>query len=398
MKILHVLTDPRNDRGILAASACGMAAAVAAREHEVTMACLKHAGEGANLQAENVLIRSFAPDRISPRMPSADLRAYLQKNVQYFDIVHIHGVGQSAAQYAAATARQAKIPYLLTPHRMLESGYHRIGGRVGNSFNWLMRDSKVVRHAGAIQCLYSSEITNSPALAGRKNAIIANGMALTVCENLPPRGSWRTENHATLGKLDRPLALFLGRIEPQNGLDRLLPHWPALLKQQPDLLLVIAGTGEKSYIDTLNDLIRKHNLARHIVWTGELTGPAKWRTLVDSDVFILPANQADGSPAITEAMASGLPVVLTRECHRDEVENHNAGVIIEHGDMAAFVTSILELMGNHEIRASMGQNGQKLVQSGCTWEVTAEKLERLYESLVLHADIPPDLLPPKDIS
>ncbi len=398
MKILHVLTDPRNDRGVLADCACGMAAAVAAREHEVTIACLKRSDTDSSPQAENVLIRSFAPDRISPRMPSADLRTYLQKNIQHFDIVHIHGVGQCAGHYAAAAARQAKIPYLLTPHGMLESGYHSPGGRLANTFNWLVRDSKVVRQAGAIQCLYRSELTHSPALTGRKNTIIASGIASSLCENHPPRGSWRSENHATLGKMDRPLALFLGCIEPENGLDRLLPHWHAVLKGQPDMLLVIAGTGEKSYIDTLNDIIRKHNLARHIVWTGELAGPAKWRLLVDSDVFILPAYQADRSPVITEALAVGLPVVLTRECHRDEVENHNAGVIIEHGDMAAFVTSILELMGNHEIRASMGRNGQKLVQSDFTREVTAEKLERLYESLVLHAGIPPDLLPPKDIS
>ncbi len=396
MKILHVLTDMRTENGSLAVSVCGMAEAVAAREHDVSIACLKM--EGTVMQPQGVLVRGFAADRKSARMPSADLLAYLQQNVRHFDIVHIHGLWQSPVHYAATAARQAKIPYILAPHGQLESDVPKNGGRLKQSINWLLRDSAMLHHAAAIQCLNISEIKLSPALTGQKNTIIGNGIPATVCENLPARGSWRNEIQSTLGKPDRPLALFLGRIDPKSGLERLLPHWAAVLKAHPDVLLVIAGTGDKPYIDTLNDLIKKHNLTGHVVWTGELAGLAKWRTLVDSDVFILPAHQASSSPAITEAMAAGLPVVITRECHFDEVEEHQAGVIIEQGDMAAFVTSVSELLGNHEILDSMGQNARTLVRSHFTWEVTGEKLERLYESLALHTDIPLDLLPPRDNS
>lgn len=393
MKILHVLTDMRIDSGPLALSVCGMAEAVAAREHDVSIVYLKR--EGTVLQPQGVLVRGFATDSNTGRMPSRDLRAYLQQNVRHFDIVHIHGLRHSAGSDAAAAARQANIPYILAPHGQLEAGAEA-GGGLMKSINWLLKDSALLHHAAAIQCLNISEIKHSSALANLKNTIIGNGIPAAVCENLPARGSWRNEIQSTLGKPDRPLALFLGNIEPKSGLERLLPHWPVILRQQPDLILVIAGTGEKSYIDILNALIRKHNLTGHVVWTGELTGLAKWRTLVDSDVFILPAHQATSSSAIIEAMAAGLPVVLTRECHFDEVEAHQSGVIIEHGDMAAFVTSVAELLGNQEILTSMGENAKKLVQSYFTWEVTGEKLERLYESLALHTDIPPDLLPPGD--
>lgn len=394
MKILHVLTDMRVGSGSPAASVCGMAEALAAREHEVSIACIKQ--QGTVMQPQGVLVRGFAADRPTSPTSSADLRAYLQQNVQHVDIVHIHGFGEHPAHYAAKAARQFKIPYILAPHGQLESDTPKSGGRLKQTVNWLLRDSAILSHAAAVQCLNISEIKYSPALVGRRNTIIGNGIPATVCDNLPARGSWRTEIQTTLGKPDRPLALFIGRIEQKSGLERLLPHWPAILKQHPDVLLVIAGTGEKLFIETLNELIKKHHLTGHVVWTGELTGLTKWRTLVDSDVFILPAHQANSSPAITEAMAAGLPVVITRECHFDEVEEHQAGVIIEHGDMAAFVTSVSELLGNHEILGSMGQNAQKLVQSHFTWEVTGEKLERLYESLALNTDIPADLLPPKD--
>ncbi len=392
MKILHVLTDMRIDSGVPALSVCGMAEAVAAREHDVSIVYLKR--EGTVLQPQGVLVRGFAADSNTGRMPSRDLRAYLQQNVRHFDIVHIHGLRHSPGSDAATAARQAGIPYILAPHGQLEAGAE--AGGLMQSINWMLKDSALLHHAAAIQCLNISEIKHSSALANLKNTIIGNGIPAAVCENLPARGSWRNEIQAKLGKPDRPLALFLGNIEPKSGLERLLPHWPVILRQQPDVILVIAGTGEKSYIDVLNALIRKHNLTGHVVWTGELTGLTKWRTLVDSDVFILPAHQATSSSAIIEAMAAGLPVVLTRECQFDEAEAHQSGVIIEHGDMAAFVTSVAELLGNHEILSSMGENAKKLVQSDFTWEVTAEKLERLYESVALHTDIPLDLLAPRD--
>ncbi len=394
MKILHVLTDMRIDSGALALSVCGMAEAVAAREHDVSIVYLKR--DGTVMQPQGVLVRGFAADGKTGHMPSVALRAYLQQNVRHFDLVHIHGLRHSPAHYAATAARQANLSYILAPHGQLEAGAEAPGGRLKQTINWLLRDSALVHHAAAIQCLNISEIKHSSALAHLKNTIIGNGIPATVCENLPARGSWRNEIQSTLGKPNRPLALFLGNIEPKSGLDRLLPHWSTILRQQPDLILVIAGTGEKPYIDTLNELIKKHNLTGHVVWTGELTGLAKWRTLVDSDVFILPAYQATSSLPIIEAMAAGLPVVLTRECHFDEVEGHQAGVIIEHGDMAAFVTSVAELLGNQEILTSMRENAKKLVRSSFTWEVTGEKLERLYEAVSLHTDIPPDLLPPGD--
>ena len=395
MKILHVLPDNLIASSPGVASACGMAEAMAAREHEVSIACLKHGL--ADLHPQDVLVRAFTPDRPSGLLSSLDLRTYLQQNVKYFDIVHIHGLGHHPGRYAAAVTRQAKIPYILTPHGQLEPGISTTGGRLLKTVNWFLHDSSVVRHASALHYLTVSEAKNSFAPANLKQIVIGNGISSALCENLPVRGSWRSEIKSTLGNPDRPLAIFSGRIEPHQGLERLLPHWPALLREHPDILLVLVGSGEKPHIDALNAIIAEYSLGGHIIWTGELTGLVKWRTLVDSDVFILPAHQADTSSAIIEAMAAGLPVVLTRECHFDEVEEHHAGVIIEHGDMDAFVRAVSELVSNREIWNSMRQNAQKLVQSDFTWETSAEKLERLYESLLLHTDIPLDLLPPRDI-
>ena len=97
--------------------------------------------------------------------------------------------------------------------------------------------------------------------------------------------------------------------------------------------------------------------------------------------------------AITEAMAVGLPVVITRECNFDEVERFDTGIVVDHGDMEAFTGAVARLLGDDGGRRAKGQNGWKLVRQEFTVDATAQKLEKLYESLVRNTGIPESLRP-----
>lgn len=379
MKILHVLSDIEIESGGVAAAASGMAEAVAARGHDVTIACLNRGGTP--LQPHGVSIKSFPPDRDSTLAPSAKLREYLQENIEEFAVVHIHGVWQQPGHYAAAAARKAKIPYILAPHGMLDAGSLAMGRRWAKSMAWFLWDASMIYGATAIHCLNAAEIRCSPALKKTPNVIIGNGISAIVLENLPLRGQWRQEMKDMLGNIDRPIALFLSRIHPKKGLDRLLPLWPAVLEKHPELLLIIAGTGDPAYLAQIKELIRQYNLQDAVYLAGQLSGMSKWKVLVDADVFILPSHQEGFSMAITEAMAASLPVVITRECNFDEVERFHTGVIVRNGDMAAFVSQVADLIADVSMRTSIGNNGQKLIREQFTWEIIAEKLERLYKIL-----------------
>jgi glycosyltransferase involved in cell wall biosynthesis len=391
MKILHVLSDIDIESGGVAAAACGMAEAVAARGHDVAIACLNHGGTP--LQPRGVTVRSFALDRNSSLLPSARLREYLQENIGQFAVVHIHGVWQHPGHYAAAAARKCRIPYILAPHGMLDAGSLSMGRRWAKSMAWFLWDSVMVNRAAAIQCLNSAEIRCSPALANTTNAIIGNGIPVHAMANLPPRGLWRQQMKANLGYTRRPIALFLSRIHPKKGLERLLPLWPEILKQRPELLLVIAGTGEVAHVDQVKEVAKRHKLEDAVFFAGQLSGATKWQALTDADIFLLPSYQEGFSMAITEAMAAGLPVVITRECNFDEVEQVHAGVVIDNGDMAAFVRAVAHLVDDAADRQRMGHNGRLLVQQRFTMETAAQKLEMLYQAVAQNTEIPESIMP-----
>ena len=83
--------------------------------------------------------------------------------------------------------------------------------------------------------------------------------------------------------------------------------------------------------------------------------------------------------AITEAMAAGCPVVITRPCNFDEVAGAGAGLIAE--DMPGFANAVAKVLADKTGRAVMGNNGRRLVQENYTWETVAEKAEGIYQSL-----------------
>lgn len=392
MKILHVATDIQIASGGVAAAACGMAEAVAARGNDVTIACLNRGGTP--LQPHGVAVQSFAPDRNSSLLPSVKLREYLQNNVAQYAVVHIHGLWQHPSHYAAAAARQFRVPYILAPHGMLDAGSLAMGRRWAKSVAWFLWDSALVSGASAIHCLNEAEIRCSPALSDTRNAVIGNGVAGAALDNPPVRGLWRREMEGTLGDRDRPIALFLSRIHPKKGLERLLPHWPKLLKRHPRLLLVIAGTGDPDHVARVERAVAQYGLTNAVLFVGQLSGAAKSRALADADVFILPSYQEGFSMAISEAMAAGLPVVITRECNFDEVEEVGAGAVIGHGDMAAFASAVAGMLENPAARTITGGNGKRLVRERFSWEAAAEKLEQLYQAVSQRRELPQYLIPP----
>ena len=80
-------------------------------------------------------------------------------------------------------------------------------------------------------------------------------------------------------------------------------------------------------------------------------------------------------------MGCGLPVVITNQCHFPEVEQMQAGKIID-GDADELSETILELLDNPKLCRKMGQAGKELVRDRYTWDKAADKMIELYEKIL----------------
>ena len=110
-------------------------------------------------------------------------------------------------------------------------------------------------------------------------------------------------------------------------------------------------------------------------------GPEKLSALVDAACYCLPSRQEGFSIAICEALACGVPVVISPECHFDEVEEAGGGFVVPREDRA-IGDAIAAVLGDRTMAAEMGERGRSLIAERFTWPVIAKKSIELYSGAI----------------
>ena len=84
--------------------------------------------------------------------------------------------------------------------------------------------------------------------------------------------------------------------------------------------------------------------------------------------------------AVLEAMAAGLPVVVTEACNLPEVAEWNAGRVIQEAPSALSET-LKELTASPQLRETCGVNARRLVQAKFTWRNIAHETVKCYKEI-----------------
>jgi glycosyltransferase involved in cell wall biosynthesis len=399
LRILHVIPGMATEIGGPPAVCAGLTAALAARGHSVTVATLNEGALPTVSLDSRVTLERFAPDGPTPGRyaKSETLDTWLQQNISKFQIAHLHSIWQFPTFAAARACWNHRVPYVSLLNGMLDTYSVNQRSRHIKRAYWLWRERKVEGRAAAIHCLNAAEIRRAvPWIRNMPKIILGNGIDASVLASLPSRGAFRAA-HPDLS--DRPLVVFLSRLHPKKGLDRLIPAWKAVAAKMPQCRLLIAGTGDPAYVESLKRLVAVSGLSDNILFLGQVIGGAKWNLLVDADLFVLPSHQEGFSMAITEALAADCPPVVTEECNFDELEpptpEPQRGVIIRNSNMSQFCDAIITLLSDARRRASFAAAGKELVASRFTWQTIAEQLESDYRHILAGRSFSPSGTPVK---
>jgi glycosyltransferase involved in cell wall biosynthesis len=384
MKILHVVVSLDPAQGGPPAVALRLAAGQAAAGHEVALACHDSPNRREAVNQSLRGIPNIERVRISPLAPGLTLKMFVPRStatalgnlVRNADMVHLHGVWEPIVHQASIQARKFGRPYVQTLHGVLDPWCLQQKWLKKKLALWITYR----RMLGEAACLYALNRDEAelikPLRIGTPVEIFPNGVFLEELQPLPEPGAFR-RSHPELGT--DPYVLFLSRLHFKKGLDYLAQSFAMVLQQIPAARLVVAGPdgGEQAVFE---QEVKRLGVADRVHVVGPLWGREKFAAMVDATVFCLPSRQEGFSMAVTEALACGLPVVISRECHFPEVAEAGAGVVAELRSETV-AAGLEQVLRDPKQRHDMALAGQSLVRRRYTWPVIAAQVIGLYETI-----------------
>ncbi|MGG1946373.1 glycosyltransferase [Trinickia sp. NRRL B-1857] len=328
MRLLHVLPtlDPASG---------GPAQAV--RQSTLALTRLGHAIEIATLDEPGAPFLLDAPAHVTPLgagrgnyrfAPQASIR--LRKQAPRFDAVIVHGLWQYHSFATRHALQGLSVPYYVFAHGMLDPWFKRTYPlkHLKKWLYWPWAEYRVLRDARAV--LFTTE--EERLLARQSFWLYRARECIVPCGTPAPPGDAASlragflRAYPTLAA--QRLILFLGRLHPKKGCDLLLTAFARVAQTDPRLHLVMAGTGEAEIVSHLQTLARELNVATRVTWTGLLQHDLKWGAFAASDAFVLPSHQENFGIAVTEALASGTPVLISDKINIwREVDADEAGFV-----------------------------------------------------------------------
>jgi phosphatidylinositol alpha-mannosyltransferase len=173
---------------------------------------------------------------------------------------------------------------------------------------------------------------------------------------------------------EAPRVLFLGRLDPRNGLDTMLAAMPAILARFPAMQLTVVGDGPlRARYEG-----RARQFGAHVRFVGSVYDERN-EFYGATDLSVCPTTRASFGITLLEAMAAGRPMVVSDITgFRELVDGTEAAVRVPPGEPAAWADAVVGMIGDPARRAVMGDAGRRAALA-YTWPVVARRVMDVYE-------------------
>jgi len=308
---------------------------------------------------------------VIPRRRGFDLRMaretrglIRQKNIR---LVHAHMF--RGGLMSSLAARAAGIPAVVTVHgpddvmgSKRRAAVHVIGRLA----------SRVITVSDYLRRLLISTCRVSP---GRVQTI-HNGVDFQRFE--ARRQSWRREIRAELGTSQGPNIGAVGGLRDVKGHEYLIRALPELMLSEPGVQLLLIGEGPSR--GDLERMAQRLGLADRVHFLGFRSDVP--RVLSALDCFVLPSLSEGLSIATIEAMAAGLPVVVTDSGGPSElVLDGESGLVVPPGDPRPLAQAVLAVLQDHDVARRLGAAARRRA-AAFDLPVMVERYDTLYREVL----------------
>lgn len=309
---------------------------------------------------------------------SLPLLRWLAGNVRNYDVIHVHGLFALAPTIAGFCARTARVPYIMVPHGTLNTWGRENRRPALKKLSIAAVERPTLNGAARIHFVSRSELEQACEVGFTTQPIVLP-LGLDVTSAAAPR---LIQPHSDAA----PVVLFLSRIDPVKNLDLLLDAFALVAGTHPTATLVVAGDGPPELVQSLRSRADSLGIGGKVQWVGFVQAERKAALLQQASLFVLPSASENFGLAAAEAMAAGIPVVVSKGAGiSDLIAEAGAGLIVEAA-VEPIASAITRLLTDEDECRRMGRAGYTLVAEKLSLEAMGRNLEELYASI---ADVTP---------
>jgi glycosyltransferase involved in cell wall biosynthesis len=358
LKILQLVHTLDPSVGGVAAAVFGLSRGMANRGHNVEIVVLDDPAAPwlTNIDLPvHPLGVGLTNYRYSPK-----LFPWLKQNGGRYDKVIVNGIWQYLSFAAWRRYAKSAVPYFVFPHGMLDPWFKETFPlkHFKKWLSWPWADYRVLRDAAAV--IFTAE---EERLLARKSFWlyrVREKVSPLGVNAAPPVSSEARENYfQRFPQLrDKRILLFLGRLHPKKGCDLLIEAFAQV--NDESYSLVLAGPDQVGWQASLQQRVADLNLQSRVVFTGMLEGEMKQAALAVADAFILPSHQENFGMAVVEALAVGLPVLISNRINIWREVDQDGAAYVESDDLSGTVRLLNRWLATPQnVRDGMRANARR---------------------------------------
>jgi glycosyltransferase involved in cell wall biosynthesis len=357
-----------------------------------TLETMGHRVEIASLDPPGAPFLGQSPLTIHPLGPtlsgyglSKRFIPWLRANCHRYDAVIVNGIWQFHSLGVRLALRNNNTPYVVFTHGMLDPWFKKRYPlkHLKKWMYWPWAEYRVLRDARAVlfTCEEERVLARQSFWLYRCNELVVGYGTTRPSVNAE---ACRNEFLARFPELQgKRVALFLGRIHPKKGCDLLIKAFAKVLATDPTWHLVFAGPDQTGWQKKLTQIAESAGVASRITWTGMVSGTMKWGAIHSSEVFVLPSHQENFGIAVAEALAAGLPALVTNKVNIwREIEADGAGLVT--GDSLNGICNLLQLYSDlsPEAKLLMRQRAKQCFEEKFEITKAAQSLHNILANVI----------------
>jgi len=231
----------------------------------------------------------------------------------------------------------------------------------------------------AVSASIADQLTRRTRVPAERVTVVPNGIALPADADVEPAVAARQQRAASAFAAAGPRLLFVGRLVPEKGVDIVLRAAPEVLAVFPTATFVVVGDGAQAA--ALREQARAlgiHERTEFVGWTAAV-GP--W--LAAADVFVSASRVEGLSVALLEAMAWGVPVVVSDIAgHRDVVRSGDTGLLTPLNAPHELAHTLIAALRDGEARLARAHRARRLVHDEYAADRLAQRHVAIYRQVL----------------